>query len=272
MGRSRVARLTRTCPDITRTSHQMSGDTLPGQTRTPPYKGVQMSGVRSFKRWGERPRSPVVRVDSQHHGSRSTHQRRSNRPRPACVCDNRSRSQAERWQSAANASRRGSAITVIAHTMHTRRDNRVNKPCNYGLSDIRPRHCGSRVTVRAGEKPGATEALAKTPDLWESRPNKGGMVGGYPQSSAAHRYSTSRSNFAAGLKNTVALWSRPILGAVPSKNSGGLSQIPRPAPECPAAAPRQTHPCIFPACGYPSASERKRLSATLPRASEGLRP
>jgi hypothetical protein len=41
--------LTRTCPDITRTSVQMSGDTLPGQTRTPPYKGVQMSGVRTLR-------------------------------------------------------------------------------------------------------------------------------------------------------------------------------------------------------------------------------
>jgi hypothetical protein len=31
-------------------NHFLSGDTLPGQTRTPPYKGVQLSGVRTVKK------------------------------------------------------------------------------------------------------------------------------------------------------------------------------------------------------------------------------
>ncbi len=29
-------------------NQDLSGDTLPGQTRTPPYKGVQLSGVRTL--------------------------------------------------------------------------------------------------------------------------------------------------------------------------------------------------------------------------------
>jgi hypothetical protein len=52
----------------------LSGDTLPGQTRTPPYKGVQLSGVRTVenrqltKRSGEiksapPPRPPKFVVD-----------------------------------------------------------------------------------------------------------------------------------------------------------------------------------------------------------------
>jgi hypothetical protein len=49
-----MARLARTYPDNTRTTSPMSGDTLPGQTRTYTFRYVQMSGVRTFRREGER--------------------------------------------------------------------------------------------------------------------------------------------------------------------------------------------------------------------------
>jgi hypothetical protein len=41
-----MAHVTRTYPDNTRTTSQMSGDNLPGQTRTYTFRYVQMSGVR----------------------------------------------------------------------------------------------------------------------------------------------------------------------------------------------------------------------------------
>jgi hypothetical protein len=42
-----MACVTRTYPDNTRTTSQMSGDTPPGQTRTYAFRHVQMSGVRT---------------------------------------------------------------------------------------------------------------------------------------------------------------------------------------------------------------------------------
>lgn len=44
-----MARLTSDIPGHHPDTGQMSGDTYPGQTRTPPYKGVHMSGCPVLK-------------------------------------------------------------------------------------------------------------------------------------------------------------------------------------------------------------------------------
>lgn len=60
-----MACVTRTYPDNTRTTSQMSGDTLPGQTRTYTFRYVQMSGVRTFGEMENSPRHRQARVDNQ---------------------------------------------------------------------------------------------------------------------------------------------------------------------------------------------------------------
>jgi hypothetical protein len=72
-----------------------------------------------------------------------THQRRSNRPRPACMRGNSPHSLAERLPSAGNGMSPGPAIACYAHTPPTRRREAGPNARVCATSHIRPCHCGS---------------------------------------------------------------------------------------------------------------------------------
>ena len=75
--------IARTNPDNTRTCPTSSGDTLPGQDRTPPYKGVRVSGclvgVLSWKPLATLAARPRIAFDDLTAITPAPHPRRAQR-------------------------------------------------------------------------------------------------------------------------------------------------------------------------------------------------